>query len=127
MKPEELRQWAGLLREMLKEFLPNRDALLWAFCFYGGVAGIIAAQFPEYVPDAWIPHMVKWGVASGLVGAKMGWSWAGTPKRVAGPGTMPGSPPKQTDPQQLENARTIAAAAGQPPPPPDDDTKGTPR
>lgn len=120
MTPQEARAW-------LKEFLPSRDALLWAFCFYGGVAGIIASQFPEYVPDAWIPHLIKWGVASGLIGAKMGWSWAGTPARIAGPGTPPGAAPTKPDAQQLENARTIAAAAGQPPPPPDAAPKGDAR
>lgn len=116
MTPIEAKAW-------LKEFLPNRDSMLWSLCFWLGLIGLIGSQFPERVTDlglgAWLPWMKDAGGISALIGAKMGWSWAGTPARPAGPGTLPGTPPPIIDPQAVVNARVVAAAAGQPPTVPD--------
>ena len=116
MTPSEAKAW-------LKEFLPNRDSLWWAAFFWFGVLGLLASQFPDRVKDLGLERFLPWmkdaGGISALIGAKMGWSWAGTPARVTGPGTMPGAAPSPSaiNPQQVTNARTIATAAGQPPVP----------
>jgi hypothetical protein len=108
MTPLEAKAW-------LKEFLPNRDSILWSLCFWLGLVGLIGSQFPDRVKDLgfeWaLPWMKDAGGVSALIGAKMGWSWAGTPARVAGPGTLPGTPPAVIEPQQVVNAtRTVAVA-----------------
>lgn len=131
MTPLEFRAWRFELRDTLKDVLPNRDALLWVLVRYVGLASAIAAQFPfvlEWFHAKQHAELIEHlGAIAAFVGASMGWSWGAAPTRVAGPGTLPGTPKPSPTPQELENARTIAAAAGQPPPPPDTTTKGDPR
>jgi hypothetical protein len=43
MKPDELREWAHAIRDVLQDFLPNRDSWVWAV----GVAGESLAGSPE--------------------------------------------------------------------------------
>jgi len=129
MTPDEFRAWRLELRDTLKDVLPNRDALLWVLVRYGGAASVTAAQFPWLLEwlhiTSWAGPLEKIGALAAFVGASMGWSWGAAPTRIAGPGTPQGAPPTKTvTPQELENARTIAAAAGQPPAPPDAAPKG---
>ena len=85
MKPDELREWAHAIRVSLQEFLPNRDSKLWSYSLTAcATLMVLAATDPTLFPDGWADKIQHWGGVVGMVAAKMGWSWAGSPEPKGG-------------------------------------------
>jgi hypothetical protein len=81
MKPDELREWAHAIRDVLQDFLPNRDSWVWAWAWRASLA-ILAMAYtePDMLPAGWADQIIHWGGIVGMVAGKMGWSLAGSPE-----------------------------------------------
>lgn len=87
MTPAEFTEWTKAIGDFLQRILPNRDSLWWSATFAISLAVVVATQMPEVLPAGWAPMILKGNdlllkVAGGaaIVSAKMGWSWADSPK-----------------------------------------------
>lgn len=104
MTPTEFKEWAHAIREALQEFLPNRDSWIWTNLLTGCAALMaLAAVEPKVFPPGWADQIMHWGGVAGMVAAKMGWSWAGSPE----PRTVYLPPPQPMPP----NVAVVPAAS----------------
>lgn len=84
MTPQDARDW-------IKAFLPARDSRWWSAAFWVGLLTFIATEFANELPDEYEHWLLRAAYIIGILGSKMGWSWAGTPKSTHGP-RPPGTP-----------------------------------
>lgn len=81
MTPAEFKEWMHAFRDLAQEFLPNRDSKLWSSVLTASIAiGVLAHERPDVFPMGWPELIEHWAGIFALVGSKMGWSWAGSPK-----------------------------------------------